>query len=166
VLDFQASVLTGKGVGRYGSAQLPDATVNPSNGAVTPLRGYQALVGLTLRPAAAWTIYAYAGKEQVSSQSYTVTAGTKSYGYGYGNALFDNSGCLTEGSAVCAQNTSSIKAGALGGWWKFYEGTLGNMQLGLSDTYIRREIFGGIGGDPSTHINIALVSFRYYPYQK
>jgi hypothetical protein len=54
----------------------------------------------------------------------------------------------------------------IGGWWKFYEGKLGNMQLGVTDTYIRREIFPGVGGDPSTNINIALVSFRYYPYQK
>jgi len=166
VFDLQAAFLGGKGVGRYGSSQLPDATVSPSDGSLRPLRGFQALVGFALRPAPEWTFYAYAGKEEVDSQSYVVTVGTKTYGYGYGNPLFDNSGCGIEGAAACAANTSSISSGTLGGWWKFYQGTLGNAQIGFSDTYIRRAIFSGVGGDPSTNINIALVSFRYYPYQK
>jgi hypothetical protein len=57
-------------------------------------------------------------------------------------------------------------SGTIGGWWKFYSGTLGNAQVGITDTYIKREIFSGVGGDPNTNINIALVSFRYYPFQK
>jgi hypothetical protein len=88
------------------------------------------------------------------------------YGYGYGNALFDNSGCGTEGVGSCAANTSRIVSGTVGGWWKFYQGYLGNAQVGLVDTWVKREIFSGIGGDPNTNINITLVSFRYYPFQK
>ena len=34
IVDFQASVIAGRGVGRYGSAQLPDATINPDSSAV------------------------------------------------------------------------------------------------------------------------------------
>ncbi|HUI62797.1 MAG TPA: hypothetical protein VLX90_21380 [Steroidobacteraceae bacterium] len=167
VLDFQASILAGRGVGRYGSAQLPDATVNPSDLGLEPLRGFQALVGLVARPQPDLTFYAYAGEEQVSGQSYFVTKGGKSYGYGYGNVLFDNSGCEQEGGTACAANTSRIASGTLGGWYKFYQGSLGNAQIGLSDTYIQRQIFGAIkGGDPNTDINIMMVSFRYYPYQK
>ncbi|MBV9912321.1 MAG: hypothetical protein JOZ93_07080, partial [Sinobacteraceae bacterium] len=45
-------------------------------------------------------------------------------------------------------------------------GFLGYAQVGLTDTWIKREIYSGVGGDPSTYINIALVSFRYYPFQK
>ena len=169
LLDLQASFLGGQGIGRYGSAGEPDATVNPVDGSLTPLHGYQALGGLVLRPAPAWTFMAYGGVEHVSARSYDVASGTAApalYGYGYGSPLFSNAGCETEGSSACAANTSSIKSGTLGGWWKFYEGQLGNMQIGLTDTYIRREIFAGVGGAPSTSINIALVSFRYYPYQK
>jgi hypothetical protein len=168
-LDFQASFLGGQGVGRYGSAGEPDVTINPADGSLTPLHGYQALGGLVLRPAPAWTFMAYAGIEHVSARSYEIVSGTTTpalYGYGYGSPLFSNAGCEIEGSSACAANTSSIKSGTLGGWWKFYEGQLGNMQIGLTDTYIRREIFAGVGGAPSTSINIALVSFRYYPYQK
>jgi hypothetical protein len=118
------------------------------------------------RPAPAFTTYLYAGKEMVDKQAYTLTAGGKTYGYGYGNGLFDNSGCEIEGAAACAANTSQILSGTIGGWWKFYSGPLGNAQVGISDTYVKREIFSGVGGDPSTNINIALVSFRYYPFQK
>ena len=165
-VDFQAGILAGTGIGRYGSSQLPDATVNPATLGLQAIRGYQALVGFTVRPAPAWTLYAFLGKEQVDSQAYIVTAGANTYGYGYGNALFVNTGCETEGVGTCAANTSNIASGTVGGWWKAYQGTLGNLQIGVTDTYIKRHIFAGVGGDPTTNINIADVSFRYFPYQK
>jgi hypothetical protein len=166
MLDFQAGVLAGKGVGRYGSAQLPDATINASTLGVEPLRGLQALLGVVFRPAPEWTTYVYAGKEMVDKQYVNVVDGAKTYGYGYGDPLFVNSGCETENVGTCSANTSQIQSIAVGAWWKFYEGVLGNAQIGLSNTYIKREIFSGVGGDPNTNINITLVSFRYYPFQK
>ena len=102
----------------------------------------------------------------MSKASWNVTAGGKTTAYGYGNPLYDNSGCFVEGGTACAANTSRIVSGAVGGWWKFYSGFLGNAQLGLADTWIKREIFSGVGGDPSTNINITMASFRYYPFQK
>jgi hypothetical protein len=166
MLDFQAGILAGKGVGRYGSAGLPDATVNANTLGLTPLRGLQALLGLTFRPTPTLTTFVYAGKEMVDKQGYDVTVAGKTYGYGYGNGLFVNSGCETEAVGTCAANTSQIISGTVGGWWKFYSGPLGNGQIGLTDTYVKREIFSGVGGDPNTNINIAMVSFRYYPFQK
>ena len=167
MVDFQASFIGGRGVGRYGSAQLPDATINPdSTRGLEPLRGFSVLGGLVVKPAPAWTLYAYVGEEQVSKASWNVTAAGKTTAYGYGNPLYDNSGCFAEGGTACAANTSRIVSAAAGGWWKFYSGWLGNAQLGLSDTWVKREIFSGVGGDPSTNINIFLVSFRYYPFQK
>lgn len=166
IVDFQAGIVAGRGVSRYGSSQLPDATVNPGSLGLDPLKGFQALVGLTVRPAPAWTFYGYAGEEQVSKKDFYVTTGGKTYGYGYGNSLLDNGGCETEAVGTCAANTSRIVSVAIGGWWKFYQGSLGNAQFGLSDTWVKREIFSGVGGDPNTNINIALASFRYYPFQK
>jgi hypothetical protein len=168
MLDFQAGVLAGKGIGRYGSAQLPDVTANPTTLGLTPLRGMQALLGLVFRPAPMVTTFVYAGKEMVDAQYTNVTVGTKTYGYGYGDPNFaSNAGCETEGG-TCGANTSQILSGTLGGWWKFYSGPLGNAQIGLTDTYIKRESFASAlgGGGPDTNINIFLVSFRYYPFQK
>ncbi len=166
MLDFQASIIAGRAVGRYGSAQLPDATVNAGNLEIEPLRGFHTLAGLQFRPVPLLTLFGYVGEEQADrSASFRVSSG-KRYGYGYGNPLFDNSGCGKEGASACAANTARIISGTLGGWWKFYRGFLGYAQVGLTDTWIKREIYSGIGGDPSTYINIALLSFRYYPFQK
>lgn len=170
LLEFQASFLTGTGIGRYGSTGEPDATVNPITGALAPLRGYHVLSGLILHPGAAWTLFAYGGTEHVGNRSYDVASGPSDsavlYGYGYGNPLFSNAGCETEGVGTCTANTATIRSATLGAWWKFYTGALGNMQLGATDTYLRRSIFAGVGGNPSTNMNIALLSFRYYPYQR
>lgn len=169
VLDLQASFLTGTGVGRYGSAGEPDVTVNPLNGSLAPLHGYHVLVGLNLKPTQAWTLFAYGGVEHVGARAYDLPSGAVNptvYGYGYGDPLFSNAGCETEGASACAANTASIRSATAGAWWKFYEGVMGNMQFGATDTYIRRSVFAGAGGDPATNINIALLSFRYYPYQK
>ncbi len=168
-LDFEARYLTGTGIGRYGSAGEPDATLNPNDGSIAPLHGYHAMGAFILRPAPAWTLLVYAGVEHVGARAYDTSSGSGvpvTYGYGYGNPLFSNAGCEIEGSSTCAANTSSIKSAMAGGWWKFYQGGLGNMQLGLTDTYLRRDIFAGVGGDPNTNINIAMISFRYYPYQR
>ena len=169
LLDFQAGFLTGTGIGRYGSTGEPDATINPTTGELAPLHGYHALAGLILHPAPAWTLFAYGGIEHVSDRAFDITttsAGAPvTYGYGYGDPLFSNAGCETEAIGTCTANTSSITSGTLGGWWKFREGPLGNFQIGATDTYLKRTIFAGVGGDPSTNMNIVMVSFRYYPYQ-
>jgi hypothetical protein len=159
-------VLAGKGVGRYGSAQLPDVTANPNSLKLSPLRGMQALVGVVFRPVPMVTTFVYAGKEMVDHQYWNFTAAGKAYGFGYGDPLAVNTGCETEAVGTCASNTSQVQSLTGGGWWKFYSGPLGNAQVGLTDTYIKREIFAGVGGAPNTNINIFLVSFRYYPFQK
>jgi hypothetical protein len=166
LVDLNGSFIYGKGVGRYGSSGLPDVTVNPFNGSLEPIKGYHALVGLIVRPSPAWTFYAYGGTERDDQTDFFTTSGTHTYGYGYGNPLFDNTGCQIEGSsAACTANTSQITSETLGGWWKFYRGSLGNAQFGTTWTYVRRNTFSGLGGDPSTNINVILASFRYYPFQ-
>jgi len=168
LFDFQLGYLGGKGIGRYGSAQLPDATVNPNDGSLTPIRGYHFLGGLLFYPAPTWTLYAYGGREHDDQTDYMVTIKAKTFGYGYGGPLFSNADCDFEGGVACAANTSQITQGTLGGWWKWYQGELGNMQIGLQYTYVRREIFEGLGTPPNpmTNINIVELSFRFYPFQR
>ncbi|MDE3059411.1 MAG: YbaB/EbfC family nucleoid-associated protein [Pseudomonadota bacterium] len=160
-LDFQISGLAGKGIGRYGSAQLPDITFKP-NGDIAPISSFDLLAGLIGHPDEQWDLYFYGGTERVSRTSYTVGANT----YGYGNPLFHNDTCSIEGgsSTSCVANTSDISQLTAGAWWKFYKGSYGMMETGLQDSYTKRNIFRGIGGSPSTNENITMVSFRYYPF--
>jgi hypothetical protein len=48
-LDLQGSVLTGQGLGRYGSSQLADVTIGP-DGTLKPLTTMQILLGLVAHP--------------------------------------------------------------------------------------------------------------------
>jgi hypothetical protein len=163
--DLQLSGLAGRGIGRYGSAQLPDVTVKP-DGRLSRISAYQALLGLIYRPTDRWTIYAYGGIEDADSEHFTGVVGGRTVGFGYGSPLYDTSGCNIEGSAVCAANTSRIEEATLGAWWKYYQGTLGNLQFGIQAAYLKRDIFRGIGGAADTDIGIGMISFRYYPYVK
>jgi len=164
-VDFQVSGLAGSGIGRYGSAQLPDVTVKP-DARLETISAYQALVGLIYRPTTAWTLYGYAGIENADREHFTAVVNGTTLGYGYGSPLYNNSGCLIEGSTLCAANTRRVEQATLGAWWKYYQGSLGYMQVGLQGAYTRRRSFEGIGGDPSTDMTVGMVSFRYYPYQK
>lgn len=162
--EFQASGLAGSGNGRYGSAQLPDATIRP-DGTVAAIREWQALGGFVFKPVPALTLYLYAGEEQSSRTAYNTT-GTAAIGYG--SALYNNSGCysLTGGAATCIANTRAIKQVAFGEWWKVYQGDIGNFQIGLQYAFLERQAFSGVGGDPIANISMGFFSFRYYPYQK
>jgi len=164
-LEFQASGLAGSGNGRYGSAQLPDATIKP-DGSVVAIKEWQALAGFVYKPVPELTLYVYGGEEQASRTAYTNAAGTAAIGYG--SALYNNSGCysLTGSAGTCIANTRSIEQIALGEWWKVYQGEIGNFQIGLQYSYLQRRAFSGVGGDPIANISMGFVSFRYYPYQK
>lgn len=164
-LDLQFSGLAGRGIGRYGSAQLPDIAIKP-NGELEPVSAYQALLGAIYRPTSDWTLYVYAGIEDAESRHYATTVNGTTLGYGYGSPLYNNSGCEIEGSVVCAANTSRVEQGTIGAWWKYYQGTLGNLQFGIMGSYTKRTAFAGVGGDPSTDMTVGMLSFRYYPYQR
>ncbi len=159
-LSFQVSGLVGKGVGRYGSAQLPDVTMQPTGG-LSPIKEYDVLLGLVYTPNPLVTVYGYAGREKESSAYYNVGSAT----YGYGAPEFNNSGCYGT-SGTCVANTNSVEEVTGGFWWKFYQGRLGNAQFGMQGEYFQRNAFAGVGGTPSANMFVGLASFRYYPYQR
>ncbi|MGH8226904.1 MAG: hypothetical protein ACREU3_03195 [Steroidobacteraceae bacterium] len=159
VLSFQASGLVGKGIGRYGSGQMPDVTMRPS-GALAPLSEYEVMLGLIFTPTNRLTVYGYAGREKESAKYYTVGTTT----YGYGAPAYDNSGCYAT-SGPCVANTNCIDEVTAGMWWKYYEGKLGNLQFGLQAEYFQKNAFAGIGGAPAANMFVGMASLRYYPYQ-
>ncbi|MCQ8278328.1 hypothetical protein NFI95_07675 [Acetobacteraceae bacterium KSS8] len=161
-LELRASVLAGEGIGRYGSAQLADATI-ARDGSPKPLPEVLALAGLTFHATKKLDFYSYIGTEQIThAEDYRVGK----TGYGYGSPLYSNAGCETELSTLsCTANTKGIVQFTGGTWWKFLKGDYGTMQTGLQYSYTKRSIFPGVGGNPSTDENILMFSFRYYPFQ-
>lgn len=158
-LDFQADFLYGDGIGRYGTSQLPDVAIKPT-GILAPVPELQALVGLIGHPTAALDLYVYGGLEQAGQTSFTVNG---TLPFGYGNPLYNNSGCLHEGSTLCAENTSRVWQVAGGVWYSLYKGGYGTLRIGAQGSYTQRYIFKGIGGSPSTNEGMFFTSLRYYP---
>ncbi len=165
-LDFTGSFLAGDGIGRYGSAQLPDAVVG-ADGAPVVLPEVEALIGLVGHVTPALDVYGYAGTEQISAKYFSATVKDKLTGYGYGSPLYANSSCDVElgSSSDCVGNTSGVVQGTAGAWWKFVKGDYGTMQVGAQYSYTHRAVFQGIGPTPKSDDNILMFSFRYYPFQ-
>ena len=165
-LQLQLSGLAGYGIGRYGSGQLPDATIGPS-GAPVLLPEVQVLGGLTAHPVPSVDLYSYVGTEQIGAKYFD--EGGKAYGYG--NPLYSNAGCDVElSTATCTGNTSGLTQGTLGAWWRFARGNYGTAEIGAQYSYTRRAIFNGVsaaggGGNEPAVEQIGLFSFRYLPFQ-
>jgi hypothetical protein len=162
-LDLTGNVLAGYGIGRYGAGQLPDATVG-KDGAPVPLPEVEALVGLIGHVTPKLDLFGYGGVESVGRKSFNVG----STGYGYGSPLFDNTGCSIELSTVCPGsnvNTHALINGTIGGWYRIAHGGFGTFMTGAEYAYVKRELYSGKGGSPSTDENLFELSLRYLPWQ-
>lgn len=160
-LQLQGNVLAGTGIGRYGVGQLPDATVGP-NGHARPIPEVEALIGVVGRPIPTVDIYSYIGTERESRQAFTIAG----QGYGYGSPLYSNAGCDIElGTLPCTGNIAALAGGTFGFWWRFLRANIGTMMAGASYSYVRKNVFQGIGGSPYANEQIFLAAFRYYPFE-
>jgi tagatose-1,6-bisphosphate aldolase non-catalytic subunit AgaZ/GatZ len=85
-------------------------------------------------------------------------------GVGYGSSLNDNSGCQVEvpNSQPCQAQTRDLWQAQPGFWYRFYKGTSGTMQLGVSYSYTHRSTWVGTGIEPKGIENIVITSFRFY----
>ena len=160
LLDMQISGMTGRGIGRYGSSQLPDATFD-DQGNIKPIHEMMLLAGATVHATKLLDIYGFAGQEVEERRSFVSATGGA---YGYGNPLYTNAGCYTEGSTVCVGNTHAIKQITGGFWQKVYQGPFGRAQVGAQYSYTERSSFYGVGGAVLAKQNMGFLSFRYYPF--
>jgi hypothetical protein len=164
LLDFQISALAGKGIGRYGSAQLTDVTFDPA-GNIHPIHEIEALAGLTLHATNKWDYYLFFGEEKDSAEAFSLVSAAGLTPYGYGNPLYQNGGCFSEITTLaCVGNTRLIRQGTTGFWFKPYMGAFGRFQYGLQYSYSQRKSFEGLGGPALGNQNIVMASMRYYPF--
>ncbi|WP_051335521.1 hypothetical protein [Methylocapsa acidiphila] len=169
-LDLQFSGMTGRGIGRYGSAQLPDVSFN-WNGTISPLPETMLLAGAVWHALPQLDIYTYAGEEfQKPSYSNLVSSTGVVSVYGNGNPLYNNLGCSTEAATTtavtptCTGNIKLIRQFTAGFWDKLYDGPFGSLRAGLQYSFTQKYSFAGIGGAAKTEDSAFLTSLRYYPF--
>ncbi len=185
-LDFGLHGLTGRGVGRYGTATLADASVR-ADGTLDLIRSYQGLATLEWH-AKKLDIYANVGTEYAgrafdydpNNLQFGATTGTPAYvGYGAGGPLalgsgFNNSGCFSEalpsngsgnlpGSSKCTADTRALTEGTVGFWYRLYNGPKGRIQWGPQLSYVNRATWSGKSSlEPHGLDTMVFTSFRYY----
>ena len=167
-LDFQGSVLAGRGISRYGAGVLPDSTLN-TDGSLRAIGQVQALAGLTLHATPAIDLYVFAGLEKLNRAVTNIgTAAAPNY-FGYGSPTANNSGCFIE-NGTCAGQTQSLFQITGGMWDKIYKGSYGEVRAGIQYSYTRRSLFetqvpGAVAYSPHANDSFVLTSLRYYPFQ-
>jgi hypothetical protein len=164
VLDLQASIASGKGIGRYSASQLSDATFQ-SDGKLEPIPETSWLAGATWHATPKTDAYFFAGRDQ---QDRTADQSLGGVNYGLGNYALDARGCANEVAVTglaCNVQTRSIQQETVGFWHKLYVGNFGRAQWGMQYSYTERDSFSGIGGIAAKgDENIVMTSFRYYPF--
>ncbi len=158
-LDFMASFLGGEGIGRYGAAGMFDAVVNPLTGKLDPIRQIQVLTGVVIHATPRLDLFTYAGMEKESRRSVYSAGGVTG---GFGAAAYAPVGLNTEGNSASGSlaQASTVQQIIFGGWYTFYKGKYGLMNVGLSDAYTRVNVFG-LGGET---LNTVMGCVRYYPF--
>ena len=175
-LDFGLHAFGGSGVGRYGTGGLPDASVH-ADGTLDLIKSYQGLGTLEWH-GPKLDVYMNAGAEYAGRASdYDPISGKY---VGYGSPLFSNSGCFTEtipstttlgffpgGLSSCTADTRVLIEGTFGIWFKPYDGSKdkvnrGRIQWGPQFSYVDRNTWSGVGGEPHGLDAMIFTSFRYY----
>jgi hypothetical protein len=185
--DIGVHLLTGTGVGRYGTSTLPDVTVHP-DGTLAPIKGDQGLFSVELHPTKKVDLFGYAGGEYAQRTTYLATSGPLAGKLvGYAPVTASNTGCNTETipatptsglggigvagnppyspgvAANCAGVTRAVIEGTAGFTYRVYTNPrFGRLQYQLQYSYLTREAWTGVGGAPKATNNMVFTGMRYY----
>ena len=177
-LDVGAHIMTGPGVGRYGTSTLPDITVRP-NGTLAAIKSQQGLLSLEGHPMPKLDVFGYAGAEYAQRTTYKNANGVL---VGYAPVTANNTGCGTETLPIAGGNGLAgappygpgVPANCLGATRVVIEGTagftyrvytnpkFGRLQYQLQYSYLTRKGWAGVGGTPTATNNMVFTGMRYY----
>jgi hypothetical protein len=148
-------------LGRYTAAPFQDATLR-QDGSIQLLPITALQVGLVWHTTPSLDLYSYAGLEKTRATFSNV--GTVPFGYG--NPLYNNTGCNIENSpaATCNGNTLEVRQYTVGFYDTVLKGTYGAVKVGAQYSYNQRFAFEGVGGAPKTDDHIVMTQVRYYPF--
>ncbi len=175
-IDFGLHGFGGSGVGRYGTAGLPDTSVH-ADGTLYLVKSLQGLSTLEFHTSKA-DVY-FNGGAEYAGRAAGYDPVTKKY-VGFGSPHFVNTGCLTEtgpgaggflpGSlSNCNGDTRVVTEATAGVWFKVLDGAKeklnwGRIQFGPQYSVIIRNAWSGAGfpSEAQGIDNMVLTSFRYY----
>ncbi len=158
-LDLHANALIGHGNGRYGSAQLGDSTYNTTDGSIAALRQSQGFLGLVGHATPNFDVYAYAGYEEQKPAFGLIPANNTACDTPYANLSSLPSG------ATCG-DVGTVRQGAVGFLWKFYQGRLGYVHGGPEFEYVKDATYTARNGSIGrTDDKMIYLTVRYFPYQ-
>jgi hypothetical protein len=168
LIDLQGSVLAGRGIGRYGSGQLIDATFN-ADGSLRAIPEIMFLGGATFHATPWLDFYAYGGMERQNA-TFIATSATTQVGIGFPGAI-NNTGCFIIGG-TCTAQTHDVWEVTGGFWDTVYSGAFGQVRAGMQYSFVQRDFFPGTVGLPrgsaplgaDTNVNTIMASLRYYPF--
>lgn len=177
-LDVGVHMLTGTGVGRYGTSTLPDITVHP-DGTLAPIKADQGLISLEGHVTPKLDVWGYAGGEYAQRTTFLSSAGKL---VGYAPLSANNAGCNVETlptstgnglaggapynpgtPANCTGATRAVIQGTLGFTYRVYSNPkFGRLQYQGQYSYLTREAWTGLGGAPKATNNMVFTGMRYY----
>ncbi len=179
--------MAGTGVGRYGDAQLADATLRPDE-TLEPIRNYHGLLSLESHWSPKFDVFAYYGGEYAQRTVYTVTTnnststGVPIDDIGYGSPYNNNGGCYnlasysnTAGtggsistSGSCQAPTKYIQEGMIGFQWRpIVSPKYGRLQYSATYQIVNRQLWAGLSSAttpnaPRAQDSMIHVQMRYY----
>lgn len=179
--DVGLSMMAGEGTGRYGSAQLADATLHP-DGTLEPIRNYHGLFSLETHPTPKLDVYAYYGGEYAQRTYYMQTIGAYNGALlGYGAPNLNNAGCYalpsnpasstggSDSAANCNAPTRYIQEPMVGFTYRVVNSPkYGRLQYQVTYSYLQRNLWSGATGTtgfpsgPRALDNMIHTSMRYY----
>jgi hypothetical protein len=164
--------MAGDGVGRYGSAQLADATLRP-DGTLEPIRNYHGLLSIETHPTPKLDVFAYYGGEYAQRTVYTTSTGAL---MGYGAPNLVDTGCYalpaipssSTGGATAISNCNSptryIQEPMIGFTYRIVNTPkYGRLQYSVNYQYVQRGLWSGAQSiDYRAADGMVLTSMRYY----
>ena len=177
-LDLAVQAMAGQGVGRYGSAQLADATLRPDS-TLEPLRNYHGMFSVESHPTPKLDIFAYYGGEYAQR---TVYANANGGLFGYGPVNVSNAGCYnlpvappstggsggSLGAVTCGSPTRYIQEGMAGFTYRVVNTPrFGRLQYSMTYSYLQRNLWAGTGSattppGPRAEDSMIHAGMRYY----
>jgi len=159
-LDVSLEGMLGQGIGRYGSSGLPDATLNPITGELSPLRQARVMGGFVYHRSRRLDLYTYGGDEYAGRDAFVSPTGGAA---GYGSPLVSYASCTNEVALNdCGGANRNIYGATVGYWYRIYRGEFGRIEQGNQVVYIHRHLWSGVGGAPQGGDLVAYTSLRYY----